>query len=97
MSIFNIGFLGGWRRFGRLLGFQVGAMLAILDALGRFLAAFWTFGIQLFLSMGPRQAPKGLLDRFWTDFGRIWEALGRIWANFWKDFGQILVYVGNWF
>ena len=41
--------LGGvWHGLGRLLG-----------ALGRLLAVFWVFKIELFSSMGPRWAPRG--------------------------------------
>ena len=71
-------FGGGWDGLGPLLG-----------ALGRLLAAFWTFKFELFFSIGPRWAPRGLLDRFWVDFGRdsggFWEDLG----GFWKEFGMI--------
>ena len=34
----------------------------------------------IFLNIGPRWAPRGLLDRFWKGLGRIWMRLGRIWA-----------------
>ena len=53
----------------------------LLGALGRLLAVFWAFKVELFSSMGPRWAPRGLLDRFWIDLGRdlggSWEDLGR--------------------
>ena len=55
---------GGWDGLGPLWA-----------ALGWLLFVFWTFKIQLFSSMAPRWAPKGLL-------GRVWEGLGRIWGRF---------------
>jgi len=54
----------------------------LLGALGRLLAVFGTFKVELFSSMGPRWALRGLLDRFWVDLGRhlggFWEDLGRL-------------------
>ena len=77
-----------WDGPGRLLG-----------ALGRFLAAFWAFKIDLFSSMGPRWAPRGLLDRSRVDFGRVWEGFGRILrglgtllGRIWKDLGKNLIW-----
>ena len=32
--------------------------------------------------MGPRWAPRGLLDRFWVDFGRLWEGFGKVLGKF---------------
>ena len=69
----------------------------LLGALGRLLAVFWTFKVELFSSMSPRWALRGLswalrglLDRFWVDLGRdlepFWEDLGR----FEQEFGKIL-------
>ena len=56
---------GVWEALGRLLG-----------TLGRLLAAFWVFKNDVFSSMGPRLAPRGLLNAFWVDLGRVWEGLG---------------------
>ena len=76
-------FWRGWEGLGRLLatlGRLLGTSWAPLGPswapLGRFL------GVQnrVFLSIGPRWSPKGLLDRFWEGLGRIWMRFGRIWA-----------------
>ena len=68
-----------WDGFGTVLG--------LFWALS---AVFWTFKTKLFLSIGPRWAPRGLLDRFWVDLGkdlgRFCEDLGR----FWEGLGSIL-------
>ena len=69
-----------WSGLGRLLG-----------AVGRFLAVFWTFKIDLFSSLGPRWAPRGLLDRSWVDFGRVWGGFGKILGRF----GKVLVGLGK--
>ena len=59
-------------------------------ALGRLLLVFWTFNIQLFSSMAPRWAPRGLL-------GRVWEGLGRIWGGFGEGLGRNLGGFGRFF
>ena len=70
---------GVWGSLGRLLG-----------APGRLLAVFWAFKMYLFLDMGPRWAPRGLLDRFWEGLGRVlggfWKRFGKVLDGFWKDF-----------
>ena len=64
----------------------------LLGALGHLLAVFWAFKVELFSSMGPRWAPRGLLDRFWIDLGRdlgrfledlgrSGEEFGRVWSK----------------
>ena len=70
-----------WDGLGRLLGAE------ILGAFGCFLAAFGAFQIDLFSSMGARWAPKGLGDRSWVDFGRVWEGFGRMLTVFWTLLG----------
>ena len=54
----------------------------LLGALGRFLAVLGTFKIELLENIGPRWAPRGLLDRFWVGLKRIWKDSGRIWEAF---------------
>ena len=58
-------------RFSEGLGLHFGGVWdglgLLLGALGRLLAVFWTFKIELFFSIGPRWAPRGLLDRCWVD------------------------------
>ena len=48
---FHLG--GGW-----------GGLGPPLDAFGCLLAVFWMFKIDLLLSIGPKWAPRGLLDEF---------------------------------
>ena len=73
----------------------------LLGALGRLLAVLGAFKIELFSSMGPRWAPRGLLDRFWIDFKRFGGRFGRVWGrnlegfgSFWGGGGQILEMLG---
>ena len=76
---------GVWEGLGRLLG-----------ALGGFWAALWAFGNHLFLSVDPRSAPRGLLDRFWLHFGRVW---GGVWEGlgaFGQGFGSIWELLGKY-
>ena len=76
--------------FGSYLGGVWDGLGGLLGALGCLLAAFWTFTIELFSRIGPRWAPRSLLDRFGLDFGRV---LGRFWMrfeSFWAGSGQIL-------
>ena len=68
---------GSWASFGQVLD----GLGLLLGALGRLLAVFWMFKVELFSSMGPRWAPRGLLDRFWVD-------LGKDLGGFWKDLGR---------
>ena len=79
-----------WEGLGPHLGGVWDGLGPLLGALGRLLAVFWTFKIELFSSMGPRWAPRGLLDRFWVDLGRdlggFWEDLG----GSGEEFGRIL-------
>ena len=83
-----------WEALGLHLGGVGGGLGPLLGALGRLLVVFWSFEIEFFPSIGPRWAPRGLLDRFWVDFGRILGGFGRvlggIWDDFWFDFGKVL-------
>ena len=71
--------------FGEGLGLHLGGVWdglgPLLGALGRLLAVFWPFKIELFSHIGTRWAPRRLLDRFGVDFGgylnRFWKDLGR--------------------
>ena len=62
---------GVWDGLGRLLGTS-----------GRFLAVFLVFKIEFFLNMGLQWPPRGLLDRFWVDLGRVWGGFRRIFGGF---------------
>ena len=68
-----------WEGLGLHLGRVWDGLGPLLGALGRFLAVFGAFEIKLFPSIGPRWAPRGLLERFWVDFGRNLQDFGRIW------------------
>ena len=96
-----------WKGLGLHLGGVWGALGRLLGALGGFLGGFWAFKIEFFFSIGPRWAPRGNLERFLIDFGRLWggfgEALGRDLGEFarirlfWAGCGQILGMLGqNW-
>ena len=74
-----------WEGLGFRLGRVWGGLGPLLGALGRFLVVFWTFKIELFLSIGPNLAPKGLLDRFWVDLERIWAGFAHVWGRFWEN------------
>ena len=71
--------------FGGGLGFHLGkvweGLQRLLGALRRLLPCFEAFKLVSFSSVGPRWAPRGLLDRFWIDFDRVlvrfWAGLGR--------------------
>ena len=78
-----------WEGLGLRWGRVWGGLGPLLGALGRFLVVFWTFKIELFLSIGPNLAPKGLLDRFWVDFKGFGESFGRVLGGFGKEFGRI--------
>ena len=71
-----------WEGLGLHLGRVWDALGRLLVALVRLLAVFWAFKIKLFLSIGPRLAPKGLLDRFRVDLERVWEGDGGIFGGF---------------
>ena len=78
-------YLGGvWGRLGPPLG-----------AFGRLLAAFGTFKVELLSSIGPKWAPRGLLDGFWVALGRFWEGLGKVCGEILKDFGPFEHIVGR--
>ena len=53
-----------WERLGLHLEGGWDALGPVLGALGRFLAVFLAFKINLFSIMGPRWAPASHLDRF---------------------------------
>ena len=65
-----------WERFGLTLGWVWDSLGPLLGALGCIFTVFWTFEIELFSSIGPRWAPRGLLDRFGAPLGRSWAHLG---------------------
>ena len=81
-----------WEALGLHLGEVWGLLRPLLGAFGRLLADFWALKIKLVLSIGPRWAPKALLDRFGIDLGRVWADFGRAWEHFGrfgKGFGRI--------
>ena len=96
--------IGSWKKSGHKsyknhvwegLGLHLGGVWAglgpPLGAFGRLLAVLWTFKIELLSHIGPRWAPRGLLDGFWVDFGRglkgFREDLGGFGADF-RPFGD---------
>ena len=68
-------FGGSWAPFGKGLGRSWASF-------GRFWAIFGMFKIDLFYNIGPRWAPRGLLDRFWSILGNVIKVLG--------GFGKVL-------
>ena len=50
----------------------------LLGALGRLWGSFGAFKIEFFSNMGPRWAPRGLLDKFGLDLGRFGTGFGRV-------------------
>ena len=62
----------------------------LLGALGRFLTVIWAFKVELLYSIGPRWAPRGLLDRFGVDLGAFGEGFGRILEASWALLGPFL-------
>ena len=78
-----------WEGLGPHLGRVWDGLGPLLGALGRLLAVFWTFKVELFSSMGPRWAPRGLLDRFWVDLGRDLGGFGEDLGRFGEEFGRI--------
>ena len=71
-----------WEGLGLDLGVVWDGLEPLLDALGSFFAVSLAFKIELFSNMGPRWAPKGLLEGLGVDFGGSGEGFGRIWPNF---------------
>ena len=60
------------------------ALGSLVVTFGRILTLFWTFKIISCKSIGPRWAPRGLLDEFWVALERFWDDLGRVWGGIWK-------------
>ena len=100
--------IGSWKKSGHKsyknhvwegLGLHLGGVWAglgpPLGAFGRLLAVFWTFKIELLSSIGPKWAPRGLLDGFWVALGGFWEGLGRVWEKILDDFGSFGHVVGR--
>ena len=69
---------GSWAHLGRVWD----ALERLAAAFGRILTACWTFQIISFKNNGPRWAPRGLLDGFWIDFGRVWGEFGCVLGEF---------------
>ena len=70
---------------GLNLGRVWDALGSLVVTFGRILTLFWTFKIISCKSIGPRWAPRGLLDGFWVALERFWDGLGRVWGGIWKD------------
>ena len=72
-------------QFGEGLGLYLegvwGHLGPPLGAFRHLLAVFWTFKIELLSSIGPKWAPRGLLDGFWVALGGFWEGFGRMWGE----------------
>ena len=85
--------------FWESLGFHLrgvwGHLGPPLDAFGRRLAVYWPFKIDLLSGIGPKWAPRGLLDGFWLALGRFWEGLGKVCGEIWEDFGSFEHTVGR--
>ena len=71
---FNIDFLGFRPRFGRVLGLQVGAKLAILTSRNPFWILSGPFKIVSFSYFALRLAPTSLLDRVGSILDRFGES-----------------------
>ena len=84
-----------WEGLGLHLERVWGGLGPLLAALGRLLLVFWTFNMQLFSSMGPTLAPRGLLDRFWDRLGRIWAGFGEGLGRNLEGFGCFLAGLGH--
>ena len=69
---------------GLNLGRVWDALGSLVVTFGRILTLFWTFKIISCKSIGPRWAPRGLLDGFWVALERFWDGLGRVWGGIWK-------------
>ena len=63
------------------------ALGSLVVTFGRILTLFWTFKIISCKNIGPRWAPRGLLDGFSVALGGSWDGLGRVCGGIWKDFG----------
>ena len=75
---------------GLNLGRVWDALGSLVVTFGRILTLFWTFKIISCKSIGPRWAPRGLLDGFWVALERFWDGLGRVWGGIWKGFWSLL-------
>ena len=69
-----------WEGLGLHLGRVWGRLGPPLGAFRHLLAVFWTFKVELLSSIGPKWAPRGLLEGFGihlgTDLGGFGEDLG---------------------
>ena len=87
-----------WEHLGLHLGRVWGGLGPLLGTLGRLLAIWGAFKIELFSNIGPRWAPRDLLDRFREGFGKdlegFGEDLGSIWDLKIKTFGPLLHVLG---
>ena len=67
---------------GMVLGFILEGFRTVLGLFWALLAGSWPFlgrfKSSFFFSIGPRWAPRCLLERFWEGFGRIWGGFGRV-------------------
>ena len=84
-----------WEGLGLHLGRVWDRLGPPWGAFCRLLAAFWTFKIELLSSIGPKWAPRGLLDGFWVALGGFWEGSGRVWEEILDDFGSFEHVVGR--
>ena len=66
-----------WEGLGLHLGRVWGRLGPPWGAFCRLLAVFWRFKIVLLSSIGPKWAPRGLLDGFWVALGGFWEGFGK--------------------
>ena len=79
-----------WEGLGLHLGGFWDGLGPLLATLGRLLAVFWAFKIELCSRIGPRWAPRRLLGRFGEGLGRIWGAFGMVLGEIWKEICRIL-------
>ena len=79
-----------WEGLGLHLGGLWRVLECLLGALGRLLAVLGAFKIEPFSSMGPRWAPRGLLDRFWEGLGRVLGGFREILEGFGETLGAPL-------
>ena len=82
-----------WEGPGRHLNMVWGALRRLVAALGRFWAISSAFKPELLQSIGPKWAPRGLLEGFGihlgTDLERIWEGVEGIFLHFWMHAKRI--------
>ena len=79
--------------FGKVLGLHLGRVWDALGCLGatfgRILNICWAFQLISFKNMGPRWAPRGLLNCFWIHFWEVsdlfWILLGAVGRFFWPS------------